>query len=319
MPTYTPALLLLAVAVVVVALNDRPVIGILTIPTDYSEPVFRYELPASYVKWVEAAGGRVVPIPYDLEPVDFEALLLQLNGALLTGGDIDLHVADETGPDDVYTAAARRLYDHALLAAQTDELWPLWGTCMGFEVIGMIASNNNTVLSNMDAWDESLRLGITPQGLRSKMLTHGHDAEYVQLKLMTEPLTLNNHHQGILPSVFDDPVNFGNLATDFTVVALDADRAGLPFVSAYEHVTAPVLAVQFHPEKVFEWTPKEVIDHSEDAVVVSTALARTFLWYARQNSRVFASEADETDALIYNYCPRYTGASGSSFTQEYFF
>lgn len=49
--------------------NLRPIIGILDQPTD--EPLNNYGktyLVASYIKWVESAGGRVVPVPYNSDP-----------------------------------------------------------------------------------------------------------------------------------------------------------------------------------------------------------------------------------------------------------
>lgn len=52
-------------------LNLNPVIGILTIPSDddYREyPSSKYSyFAASYVKFVEASGARVMPIPYEAD------------------------------------------------------------------------------------------------------------------------------------------------------------------------------------------------------------------------------------------------------------
>jgi gamma-glutamyl hydrolase len=45
--------------------NDRPIIGILSQPGDPAPDGASY-IAASYVKWVESAGARVVPIEYDL-------------------------------------------------------------------------------------------------------------------------------------------------------------------------------------------------------------------------------------------------------------
>lgn len=46
------------------AATDRPVIGILTLPSDlkdFSSASYSY-IPTSYVKWIEAAGAMVIPI-----------------------------------------------------------------------------------------------------------------------------------------------------------------------------------------------------------------------------------------------------------------
>jgi hypothetical protein len=49
----------------VAGLNDRPIIGILSQPGEPAPDGSSY-IAASYIKWVESAGARVVPIMYDL-------------------------------------------------------------------------------------------------------------------------------------------------------------------------------------------------------------------------------------------------------------
>jgi hypothetical protein len=39
-----------------------------------------------YVKWIESAGGQVVPIPFDLPHSQLKSLYYNLNGILFTGG-----------------------------------------------------------------------------------------------------------------------------------------------------------------------------------------------------------------------------------------
>ena len=47
--------------------NNRPIIGIMTLPSEYVEfPNDTYSyIAASYVKFVESSGARVIPIPYE--------------------------------------------------------------------------------------------------------------------------------------------------------------------------------------------------------------------------------------------------------------
>lgn len=61
--------------------HNRPVIGILAQPK-WSMDKERTYIAASYVKWVEAAGARVVPIPYNVSHKAAEELLSQINGKL---------------------------------------------------------------------------------------------------------------------------------------------------------------------------------------------------------------------------------------------
>ena len=64
----------------------RPVIGILTHPSSNETRGHSY-IAASYVKWLESGGARVVPILYDLPEASLRTLLESLNGALFTGGE----------------------------------------------------------------------------------------------------------------------------------------------------------------------------------------------------------------------------------------
>jgi gamma-glutamyl hydrolase len=52
-------------------LNDRPIIGILSQPGDPAPEGYSY-IAASYVKWVESAGARVIPIEFDLTDSEIE-------------------------------------------------------------------------------------------------------------------------------------------------------------------------------------------------------------------------------------------------------
>jgi gamma-glutamyl hydrolase len=70
--------------------NDRPIVGILTQDTrSTGNPKFqqlgRTYIPASYVKWIESAGARVVPIPYDADKKTLKHLFESINGLLLPG------------------------------------------------------------------------------------------------------------------------------------------------------------------------------------------------------------------------------------------
>ena len=78
-PAARVAVLVLLVAAAT-AQNLRPIIGILSMPNDepYDQSI-RGFFPASYVKWLEMAGARVVPLPFD-RPDVVAALLPSING-----------------------------------------------------------------------------------------------------------------------------------------------------------------------------------------------------------------------------------------------
>ena len=66
----------------------------MTLPSEYDEyPSSDYAyLAASYVKFIESAGARVVPIPYEVSSNStLEKIFSQINGVLVTGGGIEIY------------------------------------------------------------------------------------------------------------------------------------------------------------------------------------------------------------------------------------
>jgi len=67
--------------------------------------------------------------------------------------------------------------------------------------------------------------------------------------------------------------------TNYTSLSINYDgSSGVKYISSMEHKTYPFFGVQFHPEKImYEWTTKEKIPHSPDAVIASQYFATFFV------------------------------------------
>ncbi|KAF8715785.1 hypothetical protein HU200_026734 [Digitaria exilis] len=118
------------------AAYDRPVIGIVSHPGDgaggrISNGTATSYIGASYVKFVEAAGARVIPLVYN-EPEErlLEKLSL-VNGVLFTGG------SEKQG---VYFETIKKVFQHVLDKNDAGEPFPLFAQCLGFELVSMIVS-----------------------------------------------------------------------------------------------------------------------------------------------------------------------------------
>ena len=157
-------LLLLAASVVSAS---GPIVAILTQPGRANETSYASYLPASYVKWIEMAGARVVPLSYYASDAKARArpppvrrtvgrtrlslcvsycvwprplpearrtrvqvaeTFRSVNGALFPGGSGDL------------PRAARTMYSLALEANRAGDYFPIWGTCDGFEWLMQVSS-----------------------------------------------------------------------------------------------------------------------------------------------------------------------------------
>ena len=74
-------------------INDRPIIGILA---QECQPYFTEELcstsyiAASYVKYIESAGARVVPVLINQPEEYYQTIFDSTNGLLIPGGDVSL-------------------------------------------------------------------------------------------------------------------------------------------------------------------------------------------------------------------------------------
>jgi len=291
-------------------LNERPIVGVLTQPLGTENSTSkgsRSYIAASYIKWVEMAGARAVPIHFDAPWEQTEHLLSQLNGVLYCGGGADL------GNTSSYGTAGRRIFEHAKSANDRGEFFPVWATCLGFEQVVMLAAESDSVLCDgcFEAEGLPLPLDFTSKASGSRML-HGMATQRPELfrTLSMSNLTENSHSSGIEPQVFATHGGNTKLSEFYEVLSTNLDANGKEFVSTVEGKKYPVYATQWHPEKnVFEWggvgkLGEKAIPHGADATAVSQYLADFFISEARKSPNRFATTAAEKKSLIYNYSPQ---------------
>eukprot|EP00879_Flechtneria_rotunda_P025275 GHRR01026848.1.p1 GENE.GHRR01026848.1~~GHRR01026848.1.p1 ORF type:complete len:175 (+),score=32.54 GHRR01026848.1:153-677(+) len=99
--------------------NTQPTIGILTQPCTTCPG--RSYIAASYVKWVEAAGGRVVPIRFYATDAELYRLFKSVNGLVFPGGLTWLWL------DAPYVITARKLFNWAIEANDKGDVFPVSG------------------------------------------------------------------------------------------------------------------------------------------------------------------------------------------------
>eukprot|EP01138_Halocafeteria_seosinensis_P003406 gb/GECG01003482.1/.p1 GENE.gb/GECG01003482.1/~~gb/GECG01003482.1/.p1 ORF type:complete len:349 (+),score=29.44 gb/GECG01003482.1/:1-1047(+) len=299
----------------------RPIIGILSLPNyfDKFQDKGRSYFPSSYVKWVESGGARVVPIPYTMDHDELRQLIPQLNGFLFTGGGTDF--AFENNTLTPYARAAQIILEEVESANRNNgEVVPLWGTCLGFELLSFLLSGpdfKNPVLhGGFDSENITLPLHFTDAAPNSRMYGLAKKRGLYDV-FANQPITMNNHHAGVPPSAFDTN---SNLKSTVNLLSTNYDRQNNEFGSSFEGKELPIYAVQYHPEKpVYEWDPQEVINHEYDSVRANSLLARFFVNQSRKNDRHFAQQSTESKHLIYNYETVYTGPVIDSFETCYFF
>ncbi len=181
----------------------------------------------------------------------------------------------------------------------------LHGTCLGFEVLAVIAARNSSVLTNFDAENFAQPLYPTEKASSSRLFSAL--PPHVVANLYKEPYAMQNHGHGISFSSFAENPSLNNF---FDVLTLSIDRKDSVYVSTMEAKEYPIYATQWHPEKnAFEWTPDLDIPHHPDAIEVSQEVANFFVGAARRNNHKPKNREEEEDLLIYNWHDglRYTG------------
>jgi len=293
-----------------------PVIGIVTqnagedIVGAVDAGQHRTYIAASYIKYIESAGGRVVPIHYDTPLSELTALFGRINGLLFPGGGMDLADLDGT-----YMTTVKHLWDLAASANKAGDYFPVWGTCLGFQTLAIAGAGFNASVLESDFDSEDLAIPLSLTGATGTSKLFGAAPSGLMQALEAKNITMNNHHSGIAPTVWAaNPM----LAQHYRVLSTNVDRKGRAFVSTMEAIDAPVYATQWHPEKaIFEWTAREHIPHIVDAVAAAQFTATFFVNECRKSAHRF--DYDELNkAIIWNYTPEFTYLKGSNFEQCYF-
>ncbi|KAI8794348.1 gamma-glutamyl hydrolase [Biomphalaria glabrata] len=268
--------------------NNRPIIGVLTEPTEGSQQLGQEYIHTTYVHYLEMAGARVVPVRGKQPKEYYKALFNNINGVFFPGGAADLM----SGP---YAQSGRYLYDLAIQANDRGDYFPIWGTCLGLELLTVLTAKKN-YLKNTDTDNMTLPLRLE-KGFDQSRLFKDMPVELIKI-ISTEPVTQNNHIWSLLT---EDYKNIPVLNTFYQVLSTNVGRDNKEFVSTFEGFKYPFYGVQWHPEKnVFFWPDNQVINHDSNAIKVSQYFANFFVDEARKSSHHFNSSDTEARAVIEN-------------------
>lgn len=291
--------------------NDRPIIGVMTEET--SQKFSNYgssAITASYVKFLEFAGARVVPVLISQPLSYYEDIFSKINGVLFPGGGNLLR-------SDGYGRTGKILFDLAVKANDNGDYFPLWGTCLGFELLNYLAANQTLWMKACAAEDVASPLTFLTGYNESRMF---QNLDVSLMKVMRNNAVTINYHQWCITQ---QNYTSSGLNRFFKTLSLSKDSRGLTYISSVEARNYPFYGVQFHPEKVlFEWVLSKShhnIPHTEMAVKTSQYFANFFVNEAKKSKHTFPNKTAEDDVLIYNYQPTFTGKENSTTEQNYFF
>lgn len=291
-------------------LNNRPIIGVLMQSTRGMH--FKTRKPnyiaASYVKFLESSGARVVPIWNDLTEDETEKIFNSINGAVFPGGNNPLF---QSGYGKVATkifALARKAFD------ERNDYFPIMGICLGHELLAADVEGTENIRSHTNSQNITLTLKFS-EGYKDSEMFGDIPADLEEF-LTTVPSTANFHMWSVTVKSF---MQSKKMKDFYKIVSTSVDRDGIEFVANMEAIHYPIFTAQWHPEKnSFEWDPVRNMSHVAKAIQITQYMSNFFVNKARLNQHKFESRNKEDDALIYNYSPVYTGTY-TVFEQVYFF
>ncbi|KAH8256929.1 hypothetical protein KR038_000033 [Drosophila bunnanda] len=308
-----------------------PIIGVLTQEV-YSDGLISRHfdnktsyIAASYVKYLEGAGARVLPIWIGRNRSYYEDVMHKINGVLLPGG------ATWFNETNGYGDAGEHLIQLAVELNDEGTYMPVWGTCLGMELLVYKMAKGKEHRIDCDgkgiALPVEFKEGMINRQLANLKVITFSQSDYNKSRLFTaisddivaamvnENVTYHWHQFCYTEKDFEEDL----LNETWRVISLNHDWNGIEFISTIEHVKYPFYGVQFHPEKpLYEFT-KTSIPHTAASIISGQYFSDFLVSEARKSNQSFANATEQALRLIYNYKPEYTSILGSTYTQQYLF
>ncbi|CAG9770693.1 unnamed protein product [Ceutorhynchus assimilis] len=294
--------------------NDTPIIGVLSqetyiISSYFPNATYDSYIAASYVKYLESAGARVVPIWIGQNEDYYRRVVQYTNGLFFPGGGTYFN---ETGG---YGEAATQLYKIALEYNNKGVYYPVWGTCLGMQVLMYAAlSGIKDIRVDCNLRNVAVPLDFVEDYKKSRMFRNAPQ-DIIDI-LKQQNTTYNLHRYCLTKSVLKE----NDLLDEWKILTTNKDINGFEFISAMEHKDFPFYGIQFHPEKnQFEFKRNKGFPHTFNSIKVAQYFANFFVNECRKNGNSFSNEVVEADSLIYNFNPKYTGLKSGYYEQLYVF
>jgi putative glutamine amidotransferase len=231
---------------------QRPVIGITTRRMD--KDALRLDVvDRAYGDAIGRAGGTAHLLPRPADPTGGR-LLAGLDGLLLSGGgDVDpTNYGESPSPDIGGVDAYRDDWELALVREAFETELPILGVCRGCQVVNVACGG--TLIQHLPA----------DSPLPHLVLARHSVAHAVRLEPFTQLFAVEGTTQIGTNSVHHQAVDAVGTGLRATAWAEDGT------VEAIEHVTLPVIGVQWHPENL--------LDHPSHLALFAWLVAQAAQW-----------------------------------------
>ncbi|KAL4459347.1 hypothetical protein ABPG74_017960 [Tetrahymena malaccensis] len=264
--------------------SDKVVIGILTLPSSYSDyPYQKYsQIVRTYVQNIQDSGKAIaVPIHWDSTEEELDDILSKVNGVFFTGGGVQF--MEENSVEQYYLKTVTYIIEKSKSFNDDNNYFPIWGTCLGFQVINYVTAGND------------LSIMIRKLGDTASHNLYDIDVESKLFKDMPKDLinwlqegspAFFSHEDGIIKSQAQENEN---LSESVIFTSLSKTDDGEEFIASIEFQDYPIYGVQFHPEKnLFE--PKVDANRDELSLNVCRYFVEFFIKECQKNKNSFENK-----------------------------
>ncbi|XP_050421608.1 gamma-glutamyl hydrolase A-like [Adelges cooleyi] len=296
--------------------NDQPIVGILTQEIKWSVltksnpelPLSTTYIASSYVKSVEASGGRVIPVFTNRSLMYYTEVVMQVNGILIPGGGADFTTDYGIG------RSVDMIFKVAKIINTAGDYFPILGICLGFELLLLSSNKGVSPLTKCRCNNLNTPLNLISD-MEAKSVLFQTMPNDIKDILLSEPVTANHHGWCMTRKNLTST----GLDSFWNAITINNDKDGLEFISTIEGIKYPFIGLQFHPEKnAYEWERGD--PHNWDAIITARYFYDFFLNKCRKNKHKYFSKKKLKRDLIYNYQQTYVGnVTNAMFEQVYFF
>ena len=222
--------------------NKRIQIGIVTAPMPNSHltraPSY---LDKDYITWVEMSGANALLIPYNTASIEHYLDLVQ--GIVWVGGAIENTKTHSNQQYKTLIAIFKKIFSYAVKENDKGNYFPLWGTCLGFELLAMMGENYKdgyfTHLQHAEKYELGPLMFVGKSKIRQAVPVK------LQEKIAVSPVVNHIHNYG-----FDLKNPHTKTMKEYLkIVSVDIAENGVKFMNMFEYKKYPFYGCQWHPEK----------------------------------------------------------------------
>jgi gamma-glutamyl hydrolase len=185
------------------------------------------------------SGAQVVPILAYSNETYIANLLPKLNGVLFPGGGVEFDIKNR------WTSNANYILQYAIQQNDKGNVFPIWGTCLGHQLLGFLTNNFQSPLSAIRGQTAVLNTIKFPNADKGTLFSDM--SAQLMTKLTTgQGITYFNHHWAITSETY---ANNKRLNDFWKLIGETTSSYNEKFVSVWEARKYPFFGVQFHPEK----------------------------------------------------------------------